>query len=126
MLTFDPIVANPGRLAILTALAVEERQEFVTLRKHTNLTDGNLASHAKRLQGAGLVTVDKSFRAGKPVTCYVLTADGRRALEAHARRVLAAISHRRIPTMQVVGSDTVVETVDATDAAVITGPKLAA
>ncbi len=126
MLTFDPIVANPGRLAILTALAVEERQEFVTLRKHTNLTDGNLASHAKRLQGAGLVTVDKSFRAGTPVTCYVLTADGRRALEAHARRVLAAISHRRIPTMQVVGSDTVVETVDATDAAVITGPKLAA
>jgi DNA-binding MarR family transcriptional regulator len=96
MLTFDPLVANPGRLSILTALAVEERQEFVTLRKRTNLTDGNLASHAKRLQGAGMVTVDKSFRAGKPVTCYALTPEGRRALEAHARRVLAAISHRRM------------------------------
>jgi DNA-binding MarR family transcriptional regulator len=96
MLSFDPLVANPGRLSILTALAVDERQEFVALRKRTNLTDGNLASHAKRLQGAGLVTVDKSFRAGKPVTCFVLTPEGRRALEAHARRVLAAISHRRM------------------------------
>lgn len=96
MLSFDPLVANPGRLSILTALAVEERQEFVALRQRTRLTDGNLASHAKRLQTAGLVTVDKSFRAGKPVTCYCLTPDGRRALEMHARRVLAAISHRRI------------------------------
>ena len=105
MLSFDPLVANPGRLSILTALAVEERQEFVALRRRTNLTDGNLASHAKRLQIAGLVAVDKSFRAGKPVTCYVLTVDGRRALEAHARRVLAAISHRRMTTTTTMTSD---------------------
>jgi len=99
MLTFDPLVANPGRLSILTALAVDERQEFVALRRRTNLTDGNLASHAKRLQVAGLVTVDKSFRAGKPVTCYILTGEGRKALESHARRVLAAISHRRMTVL---------------------------
>jgi len=93
---FDSLVANPGRLSILTALAVEERQEFVQLREHTQLTDGNLACHARRLQTAGLIGINKSFRDGKPVTCLTLTHAGRAALEAHARRVLAAISHRRV------------------------------
>ena len=94
---FDPLVANAGRLRILTALAVEERQEFVHLRRRTQLTDGNLAAHAKRLSSAGLIEIDKQFREGKPVTSYLLTADGRRALETHARRLVAAISHRRRP-----------------------------
>lgn len=93
---FDAVVANAGRLNILTALAVDERQEFVQLRRRTQLTDGNLACHAKRLAGAGLIEIDKSFRDGKPVTCITLTTAGRTALEAHARRVLAAISQRRI------------------------------
>jgi DNA-binding MarR family transcriptional regulator len=97
-MSFDPLVANAGRLQILTALAVEERQEFVNLRRRTQLTDGNLAAHARRLQSAGLIEIDKMFRANKPVTSYRLTADGRRALEAHARRLVAAISHRRLPS----------------------------
>lgn len=95
---FDALVANAGRLRILTALAVEERQEFVRLRRATQLTDGNLAAHARKLHSAGLIAVDKEFRDGKPVTSFVLTADGRRALEAHARRLMAAISHRRVPS----------------------------
>jgi len=90
---FDPLVANAGRLRILTALAVEERQEFVHLRSRTQLTDGNLAAH---LQSAGLIAIDKQFREGKPVTSYLLTAEGRRALESHARRLVAAISQRRL------------------------------
>ena len=92
---FDPLVANAGRLQILTALAVEERQEFVHLRRRTQLTDGNLAAHAKRLRSAGLIEIDKQFRDGKPVTSYLLTAEGRRALESHARRLISAISQRR-------------------------------
>jgi DNA-binding MarR family transcriptional regulator len=92
---FDALVANAGRLTILTELAVEERQEFVHLRRRTNLTDGNLAAHARRLQSAGLIDIDKQFRDGKPVTTYLLTPAGRTALEAHARRLFAAITQRR-------------------------------
>lgn len=97
---FDALVANPGRLSILTALAVEQQQEFVELRRRTALTDGNLACHARRLASAGLIQIEKSFRDGKPVTRLSLTVAGRSALEAHARRVLAAISHRRITMPQ--------------------------
>jgi DNA-binding MarR family transcriptional regulator len=95
-MAFDTLVSNAGRLEILTALAVEETQDFVTLRKRTRLTDGNLASHAKRLQGAGLVAVNKSFREGKPVTSFHLTPDGRKALEQHVRRLMSALSQRRV------------------------------
>lgn len=93
---FDPLIANAGRLRILTALAVDERQEFVHLRRSTQLTDGNLASHARRLQAGGLIRIDKQLRGGKPVTHLMLTPEGRRALEAHARRLVAAISHRKL------------------------------
>jgi DNA-binding MarR family transcriptional regulator len=96
-MSFDPLVANPGRLSILTALAVQERQEFVDLRNRTRLTDGNLAAHAKRLQGGGLIEIDKQFRDNKPVTTFVLTPDGRKALEGHVRRLMSALSQRRVP-----------------------------
>ena len=90
-MSFDALVANAGRLTILTELAVEERQEFVDLRRRTRLTDGNLASHARRLQSAGLIDIDKQFRDGKPVTSFTLTHTGRAALEEHARQLLAAV-----------------------------------
>jgi DNA-binding MarR family transcriptional regulator len=87
----EALVVNPGRLRILTALAESRRAEFVPLRNRTRLTDGNLAAHAKRLQSAGLIDVDKQFRDGKPVTSYTLTRTGREALEQHARHLLAAV-----------------------------------
>lgn len=95
-MSFDPIVANAGRLQILAALAVEPSQEFVQLRRATQLTDGNLASHARRLGSAGLIAIDKRFRDGKPVTRFTLTGEGRKALETHTRRLISAISQRRL------------------------------
>jgi|SRR5581483_8494721 len=91
-MALDAIVANPGRLRILTSLASEPSQEFVRLRQRTQLTDGNLSTHARRLHNAGLLAIDKSFRAGKPVTTFTLTTQGRRALETHVRELMSALS----------------------------------
>ena len=91
-MSFDPLVSHPGRLQILTALVVRERQAFVHLRAATRLTDGNLAAHAKRLQSGGLIAVDKQFCDGKPVTHITLTPAGREALESHVRRLVSAMS----------------------------------
>ena len=85
------MVANAGRLRILTALAAEGVAEFVRLRERTCLTDGSLSAHAKRLEGAGLVEVEKRFREGRPVTSFRLTTRGRAALERHARELMAVI-----------------------------------
>jgi DNA-binding MarR family transcriptional regulator len=88
---FDALIANPGRLRILTALATEPRQPFVQLRGRTGLTDGNLATHARRLQTAGFIAIDKRIDGGKPVTTLDLTTAGRDALTEHARKLLAAL-----------------------------------
>ena len=88
---FDSLIASSGRLRILAALAVEPQMEFVGLRKRTNLTDGNLCTHTRRLELAGFVAVEKSFRDRKPVTRVRLTQVGRDALERHARELLAVL-----------------------------------
>ena len=91
---FDSLIASPGRLQILTALVAEPRMEmnFVRLRHQTGLTDGNLATHTRRLEAAGLVRIDKSFQDRKPVTQVQLTPPGRSALELHARQLLQALN----------------------------------
>lgn len=88
---FDPLVTNPGRLMILTTLAASGPQEFVHLRRATKLSDGNLATHARRLQDGGLIVIHKEIRAGKPVTHFALKTEGRVALESHARELMTAI-----------------------------------
>jgi DNA-binding MarR family transcriptional regulator len=90
-MAFDPLVANDGRLRILAALAGEDGLEFVRLRRVTELTDGNLSAHAKRLQAGGLVAIRKQFREGKPVTTIHLTDDGRQRLRAHVNALVAAV-----------------------------------
>jgi DNA-binding transcriptional ArsR family regulator len=90
-MAFDPLVANDGRLRILAALAGEDGLEFVRLRQVTELTDGNLSAHAKRLQSGGLVAIQKQFREGKPVTTIHLTDDGRQRLTAHVQALVAAL-----------------------------------
>src|SRR5882724_11202443 len=88
---FDPVLASSGRLRILTALAGAPGLEFVQLRLQTRLTDGNLCTHARRLEGAGFIAMEKHFRDRKPVTLVRLTSHGREALERHARELLAAL-----------------------------------
>jgi len=92
----DSVLVNAGRLRILTALARETRgAEFVRLREATRLTDGNLSAHARRLAGAGLISVEKRFREGKPVTSFAITLAGKSALERHARELLEAVEAGR-------------------------------
>lgn len=97
-MAFDSVVSSPGRLRILTALAQESKQPFVELRRVTGLTDGNLTTHARRLQSAGFVTIHKSIEAGKPLTTLQITRDGRDALQAHAQSLLSALEPQVVPS----------------------------
>ena len=88
---FDPVVANAGRLRILAALAGEPSQPFVRLRAQTGLTDGNLATHVRRLASAGMVDVEKNLAEGKLVTTLHLTRRGRQALGEHVETLVKAM-----------------------------------
>ena len=79
----DRLVHDRVRLGMLSALAVSERLGFTELRTVLETTDGNLSAHARKLEEAGYITVEKTFRDRVPHTEFTLTADGREALERY-------------------------------------------
>lgn len=89
---FDPIITNPGRLTILTALCGKVPLDFVTLRRMTGLTDGNLTTHARKLASAGFIRMDKTVCRGKKVTSITLTDKGQQALENHLDTLTRAMN----------------------------------
>ena len=84
--SFDRLVHEPARLAILTALSACEKADFVFLRSLTGLTKGNLSSHLSKLEHAGLVSIEKTFEGKQPITYVSLTGEGRDVLKAYWKR----------------------------------------
>lgn len=75
-LALDPNIHAPVRLAVMTALSGGESADFTYLLGITGTTDGNLATHLRRLEEAGYITMRKSFRRRRPHTRYRLTPGG--------------------------------------------------
>ena len=88
--SLDPLVHAPARLAILTVLSLVDEADFRYLLYATGLTKGNLSAHLSKLEEAGYVDIEKTFRGKLPLTLCRLTPQGQRALEAY-RRTMRAI-----------------------------------
>ena len=86
----DPLVHAPARLALLTVLSLVDEADFRYLLYATGLTKGNLSAHLSKLEEAGYVTIEKTFRGKIPLTLCRLTPKGRQALEAY-RQAMQAI-----------------------------------
>ena len=84
--SFDRLVHEPARLAILTALSACEKADFVFLRSLTGLTKGNLSSHLVKLEQGGLIGIEKTFEGKQPITYVALTGEGRDVLKAYWKR----------------------------------------
>lgn len=90
----DRLVHEPARLMVLAYLFVTESADFVFLANQTGLTLGNLSSHVAKLEEAGYVEVEKTFRGKRPNTQLRLTAPGRAAFAAyrgHMEQALRAV-----------------------------------
>ena len=93
----DRLIHERVRLAIVSALAVNESLTFNDLKQLLNTTDGNLSVHARKLEEAQYVVCTKSFEGRVPKTEYQLTTAGRRALERylnHMEALIKAMRHR--------------------------------
>lgn len=95
--TLDRVIHERVRLAIVSALAVNESLTFNELKKLLDATDGNLSVHARKLEEAGYVSCDKSFKGRVPLTEYSLTPAGRRALKQYLDHMEALIQRVREP-----------------------------
>jgi DNA-binding MarR family transcriptional regulator len=85
----DKLIHEPSRLAILTALSACESADFLSLRRLTGLSDGNLSTHLSKLEEAGLVDIQKQFVAKKPSTQLKITKKGHAAIQQHWEQLTA-------------------------------------
>lgn len=79
----DRLLHEPARLLIASLLYTVEKTDFLFLLRETGLTKGNLSTHLARLESAGYVKIEKSFRGKIPQTLIELTPAGRAAFEAY-------------------------------------------
>lgn len=77
------IIHQPTRLQIMATLAKHRDVTFADLRDALALTDGNLQSHAKRLDEAGLIQTRRALGTTGIVVRYSITAAGDGAIAAY-------------------------------------------
>jgi len=85
----DKLIHEPSRLALLTALSACESADFLSLRRLTGMSDGNLSVHLSKLEEAGLVNIQKQYVAKKPNTQLKITKKGLVAIQRHWEQLAA-------------------------------------
>jgi DNA-binding transcriptional ArsR family regulator len=75
-------------VALLSAVA---EADFQYLHQTTGLTKGNLSVHLSRLEGAGYVEIEKSFRGKYPLTVCRLTKEGKDIFDTYRRVIKSAL-----------------------------------
>ncbi|RYF97613.1 MAG: transcriptional regulator [Caulobacteraceae bacterium] len=79
----DEVIHGRMRLGIMVYLADAESADFTELKTVLEATQGNLSVHLKKLEEAGFVSIEKSFKANKPLTRASITPAGRKAFAAY-------------------------------------------
>ncbi len=88
----DKIIHERMRLGIISALAANESLSFSELKNLLNTTDGNVSVHARKLEEAGYLVCEKSFKGRVPLTEYRITGAGRDALDRYLNHMEALIN----------------------------------
>lgn len=83
------------RLGIMSVLAVNDSLDFNALKEFLDATDGNLATHIKKLEQEGFVEKTKSFIDNKPNTKYMITKEGKEAFENHLKVLETIINSQK-------------------------------
>ncbi len=87
----DKLIHERLRLGIVSALAATASMSFGDLKNLLQTTDGNVSVHARKLEEAGYIVCEKSFKGRVPLTEYRITAEGRSALERYLNHMEALI-----------------------------------
>jgi DNA-binding transcriptional ArsR family regulator len=85
MSDLDRVIHEPGRLRVVALLSGANEADFLFLQRETGLTKGNLSSHLVKLEEAGYVEIEKTFRGKIPLTLARLTPEGRAAFQSYRK-----------------------------------------
>ncbi len=87
IVSVDRLLHEPSRALIVAILDAVESADFLYLQRETGLTKGNLSAHLSKLEEAGYVQIEKTYRGKIPLTLCRLTDEGRRAFEAYRQQL---------------------------------------
>jgi hypothetical protein len=79
----------------MTILSGAGEADFLYLQREGGFTQGNLSGHLTRLEAAGYVAVDKSFKGKVPLTVCNLTERGRAAFSRYSQCMLGILKPNR-------------------------------
>jgi len=83
----DRLIHEPARLLIVTILSTVESADFLFLQRETDLTKGNLSAHLSKLENAGYVNIEKTFKGKLPLTVCKLTEAGQEAFDGYRQQM---------------------------------------
>ena len=88
----DPLLHSQLRLAVMSLLISVEEADFTFLKDKSNSTAGNLSVQLDKLEKAGYIEIEKSFKGKRPLTTCRITQTGVRAFEAYVENLKNYIS----------------------------------
>ena len=89
----DRLVHEPARLMLMAVLYVIDSADFTFLMNQTGMTWGNLSAHMSKLEEAGYLEVEKSFKGKRPNTMLRLTPQGRSAFQTYRSKMKQVLDH---------------------------------
>jgi DNA-binding MarR family transcriptional regulator len=89
------LIHEPSRGVILAILSVVESADFLYLLRETGLTKGNLSVHLSKLEQAGYVNIEKTYRGKIPLTLCRMTEKGRKAFDAYRNQLMQFVENTK-------------------------------
>ena len=79
----DPLLHSQLRLAIISMLVATEKVEFTHIQSETKAAAGNISIQIKKLEDAGYIKVERTFKNNYRLTMLSITDKGVKAFESY-------------------------------------------
>lgn len=90
--SLDPLLHSQLRLGVMSILMAVESADFTYLKEKTGSTSGNISVQIDKLEKAGYIKVEKSFRGKRPLTTCKITKTGTAAFETYVNHLKSYIN----------------------------------
>ncbi len=89
----DRLLHEPSRTIIVAILYAVESADFLYLQREAGLTKGNLSAHLSKLEKAGYVDIEKTYKGKIPLTLCKLTEAGKNAFEDYRKQLKSFVDN---------------------------------
>jgi DNA-binding MarR family transcriptional regulator len=87
----DRLVHEPARLMVMASLYVVESADYTYLMRQADITWGNLSAHISKLEEAGYIEIEKTYRGKRPYTLLRMSPQGRHAFQEYVKKMKGII-----------------------------------